>query len=212
VTTEEWPGWDHYAAVFEKPAAAAHRTERLVTSDVCSRWQPQGASHETSRTDTAVSRPQGRDHSGQQHGDRLPPLGRARSVGNLILRSTAVSETAVHDLLTSCGSAYECTSAGIPLSVTAFWVRTVSHAPRNPGRTAWFTGPLRRTSLWREVVDRECVGACRSALVSATGINFQACSFNHSDISPLSSQRLRSGRRQHYRTPAAPRSRQLIAW
>jgi hypothetical protein len=151
---------------------------------VCSRWQPQGASHETSRTDTAGSRAQGRDHSGQQHGDRLPPLGRARSVGNLILRSTAVSETAVHDSLTSCGSAYQCTSAGISLSVTAFCVRTVSHAPRNPGRTAWFTGQLRCTSLLREVVDRECVGACRSALVSATGINFQACSFNHSDISP----------------------------
>jgi hypothetical protein len=35
-----------------------------------------------------------------------------------------------------------------------------------------------------EVVDRECVGGfqCASARVSA--INFQACSFNHSDISP----------------------------
>ena len=28
VTTEEWPRWDHYVAVFEKSAAAAHRTER----------------------------------------------------------------------------------------------------------------------------------------------------------------------------------------
>jgi hypothetical protein len=35
------------------------------------------------------------------------------------------------------------------------------------------------------VVDSECVGACRCALLSATGINFQACSFNHSDISPF---------------------------
>ncbi len=28
VTTEEWPGWDHYVAVFEKSAAGGPRTER----------------------------------------------------------------------------------------------------------------------------------------------------------------------------------------
>jgi predicted methyltransferase len=28
VTSEEWPGWDHYVAVFEKSAAAAPRTRQ----------------------------------------------------------------------------------------------------------------------------------------------------------------------------------------
>jgi hypothetical protein len=44
--------------------------------------------------------------------------------------------------------------------------------------------------MLREVVDGECVGACRCALLSAAGINFQACSFNHSDISPFNKVKL----------------------
>jgi len=77
-------------------------------------------------------------------------------------------------------------------SAIGFCVRTVSHAPRNPGETPSFTGTLRCISMLREVVDEECVGACRCALLSATGINFQACSFNHSDISPFRINSLRA--------------------
>jgi len=40
--------------------------------------------------------------------------------------------------------------------------------------------------LLREVVDGRFVGACRCVLLSAAGINFQACSIDHSDISPYS--------------------------
>ena len=36
----------------------------------------------------------------------------------------------------------------------------------------------------REVVDRKCVGGIWCASARASGVNFQACSFNHSDISP----------------------------
>src|SRR5688572_900372 len=70
------------------------------------------------------------------------------------------------------------------LTVTEFCVRTVSHAPRNHGQTPSFTGTRRRILMLLEVVDRECVGAFRCASARASGINFQACSFNHSDISP----------------------------
>src|SRR2546430_14065613 len=64
-------------------------------------------------------------------------------------------------------------------------VRTVSDTPRNPGSTPWFTGTRRRTWLLGEAVDQECVGVIRCASARARGINFQACSFNHSDISPF---------------------------
>jgi hypothetical protein len=71
-------------------------------------------------------------------------------------------------------------------------VRTVSHAPGNPGQTQRFTGPHRCTSWLREVVDRKCVGGIWCASARASGINFQACSFNHSDISPCRINNLRS--------------------
>ena len=38
--------------------------------------------------------------------------------------------------------------------------------------------------MLREVVDQECVGGIWCASARVSGINFQACSFNHSDISP----------------------------
>ena len=54
-----------------------------------------------------------------------------------------------------------------------------------PGRTTRsFTGRLRRIWMLREVVDRKCVGGIWRASARAHGVNFQACSFNHSDISP----------------------------
>jgi len=78
------------------------------------------------------------------------------------------------------------------LTVTEFCVRTVSHAPRNPGQTWRFTGIRRRISMLREVVDRKCVGEFRCALARANGINFQACSIDHSDISPFRINDLRA--------------------
>jgi hypothetical protein len=39
--------------------------------------------------------------------------------------------------------------------------------------------------------------------VSVAGFVFQACSFNHSDISPFQNQRLASGQTPDYRTPSA---------
>jgi short chain dehydrogenase len=77
------------------------------------------------------------------------------------------------------------TSIRIVRSAFEFCVRTGSDAPRNPGRTGSLTTTLRCTSLLREVGDGECVGACRCALLSATGINFQACLIDRSSISPL---------------------------
>ena len=64
-------------------------------------------------------------------------------------------------------------------------VRSVSHTPRNPGATPPFTGTQRGTLMLREVVDGNCVDAIWCASARASGTNFQACSFNHSDISPL---------------------------
>ena len=57
--------------------------------------------------------------------------------------------------------------------------------PLKPRSNTVIYGDTPMHILVAEVVDGECVGACRCALLSATGINFQACSFNHSDISPL---------------------------
>ena len=37
-----------------------------------------------------------------------------------------------------------------------------------------------------EVLGEKCVGECRCASARASGINFQACAFNHSAISPFS--------------------------
>jgi hypothetical protein len=46
--------------------------------------------------------------------------------------------------------------------------------------------------MLREVVDGDCVDAIWCASARASGINFQACSFNPSDISPLRINDLRS--------------------
>ena len=74
----------------------------------------------------------------------------------------------------------------VPRSLTAIYsscLRTVSHIPSNPGQTPRFTGRRRFISLLREVLDGECVGAIWCASARAEGINFPACTFNHSDIS-----------------------------
>jgi len=70
------------------------------------------------------------------------------------------------------------------INVTAFCVRTVSHGPRNPGQIPSVTGIPRCISLLREVVDGERVGASRCASARVAGINFQACTFSLSVISP----------------------------
>ena len=46
--------------------------------------------------------------------------------------------------------------------------------PRETPVNTVITGTLRCTSLLREAVDEQCVGACRCAFLSATGINFQS--------------------------------------
>ena len=73
-----------------------------------------------------------------------------------------------------------------------FCVRTVSHTRGNPGQTPSVTGTPRRVSMLGQIVDRKCVGGIWCASARARGINFQACSFNHSDISPFRISYLRS--------------------
>jgi hypothetical protein len=56
--------------------------------------------------------------------------------------------------------------------------------PLKPRSNTGIYGDTPRHIVVAEVVDGECVGAFRCASARASGINFQACSFNHSDISP----------------------------
>jgi hypothetical protein len=67
--------------------------------------------------------------------------------------------------------------------------------PSNPGQHRGLR-ETRFISLLREVLDRECVGAIWCASARAEGINFQACSFNHSDISPLLESTICGGRKE----------------
>jgi hypothetical protein len=89
-------------------------------------------------------------------------------------------------------------------------VRTVSDALRNPDRIPSLTGTRRCTSMLREVVDRERVGASRCASARGAGIYFQACSFNHSDISPFRINHLQRHQREGItncvRPPNVPQS------
>jgi len=55
---------------------------------------------------------------------------------------------------------------------------------RKPRRTGTNTASHRRVTRWPQPVDRLRVAVRRYRLVKVAGINFQACSFNHSDISP----------------------------
>jgi len=48
--------------------------------------------------------------------------------------------------------------------------------------------------MLREVVDRNCVGGIWCASARAAGVDFQACSFNHSDIAPFKNQSVASPR------------------
>ncbi len=52
-----------------------------------------------------------------------------------------------------------------------------------------------------EVIGSKCVGAISCASARAAGFDFQACSFNHSDISPFKNQRLASGLNQDTQDP-----------
>jgi catechol 2,3-dioxygenase-like lactoylglutathione lyase family enzyme len=69
-------------------------------------------------------------------------------------------------------------SVSVCLSVQRNCVRTVSHAPRNPGSISPVTGTRACTSLLCEVVDRECVGEIQCASARTAGVNFEACSLN----------------------------------
>ena len=57
--------------------------------------------------------------------------------------------------------------------------------------SSMFTRTRRCTSMLRKVVDQECVGGFQCASARANGINFQACSIDHSDISPFRINNLR---------------------
>jgi hypothetical protein len=65
--------------------------------------------------------------------------------------------------------------------------------PLKPRANIFITGTARRVSMMAEVVDGECVGACRCALLSAAGKNFQACAIDHPAISPFRINDLREG-------------------
>jgi hypothetical protein len=54
------------------------------------------------------------------------------------------------------------------------------------------TGDRKVVAVLREVVDRKCVGGIWCASARANGINFQACSIDHSDISPFEISDLRA--------------------
>src|SRR2546425_10268678 len=86
-----------------------------------------------------------------------------------------------------------CASVCLRLNRKRVCVRTVSHTAGNPGQTPSFTGTRRCTSMLQEVLDENCVGGFCCASLRVSGIDFQACSFNHSDISPLENQRVASG-------------------
>jgi hypothetical protein len=71
-------------------------------------------------------------------------------------------------------------------------VRTVSDTPRNPRSTPSFTGTHRRLSMLRKLLIGECVGRSWCASALAHGVDFQACSIDHSDISPFGINHLRT--------------------
>jgi hypothetical protein len=71
----------------------------------------------------------------------------------------------------------------------------VTH-PINPGHRPSFRGTRQRVSMLREVVDRQCVGGIWYASARVKRTDFQACSIDHSDISPLWNQRFASGPEQ----------------
>jgi hypothetical protein len=56
--------------------------------------------------------------------------------------------------------------------------------PPKPHSNSVIYGDAPRHIVVAEVVDGNCVAALRYALVRAARVDFQACSFNHSDISP----------------------------
>src|SRR4029079_7763650 len=55
--------------------------------------------------------------------------------------------------------------------------------------------------MLRKLLDRKWVGGTCWASGRAAGVNFQACSFNHSDISPLTINHLRAVRNSVAQNP-----------
>jgi hypothetical protein len=74
-------------------------------------------------------------------------------------------------------------------------------SPKTPGKHRELQRAVDAHRL-RELVDWKWVGGIWCASARADGINFQACSFNHSDISPFKwNQQFTGGRR-----PAQPQT------
>src|SRR5881409_2507460 len=65
--------------------------------------------------------------------------------------------------------------------------------PRNRRQTPTFTGSHREAFCGRKSLNRLLGEVFRCCLVMLATIAFQACSFNHSDISPLENQRVADG-------------------
>ena len=83
---------------------------------------------------------------------------------------------------------------------------------RNRRRTLRFTASHQRGSSRRNSLNRVREGACRCRSVSLAGIVFQACSFNHSDISPALESTVYEQPYRDYRTRRRFRSRSSISF
>ena len=72
------------------------------------------------------------------------------------------------------------------------WCQNCVRYPRKPRSNAAIYGDSPMHIVVAEAVDRKCVDTCRWALLRAAGFALQACSFNHSDISPFRINGLRA--------------------
>lgn len=67
-------------------------------------------------------------------------------------------------------------------------VSELCQMPAEPGSNTDIHRRILRNIVIGEVLGKKCFGAFSSASLRAARINFQACCFNHSDISPFTLQ------------------------
>ena len=127
-----------------------------------------------------------RQHEESNTSKNLPSLGRLARPGlNQNDNSVASGDSGINGARparTSCAVIDQCAETAATSLLTH---NRSSLRPLKPPSNTRLTGALPCTSLLWEVFDRECVGGCRRASARASGINFQACSIDHSDISPF---------------------------
>jgi hypothetical protein len=92
----------------------------------------------------------------------------------VLAKGVAVQETAVHDSSTS--------ATGVPMHIDSYFAnreqvlcQNCVTCPPKPRSNTVIYGDTPMHIVVAEVVDGECVGAYRCALLSVTGMNFQAC-------------------------------------